>query len=625
MNILGFDIETYKEHFVFVGKMYNSDTKECTRTIRVGDDGAGVTRERMAVIESYIDEADYIITFNGKRFDLPVLAKIKSDLKRSERVPLKYVFSDAQALISYDANNNPIVKRHCAVRAWNAKHFDLLNNCLLRYSLKQWEMYEGLRIRELPYDPEEHLTDEMKREIDDYCEYDVSSMMHIFWKYGWDKGVAGKTTLLAYRELLKWWPKDLPFAFDRTSQQIAAGIIYETTMPIPPKTNQPLALFDLKQFDVPVDVKLIIGYIAKAPSLEFETTYKGIVYGKGGAHFIRPGHYKGMCIFDFASLYPSIIALWNLLKTARANTIYNDKRLYRINEVKHKKKTNPELQIVDHGLKLFLNAPSGAFRVKAAYSTMFDPAAGEAMCYIGQLLISELAFACPEFENLIEINTDSVFVRGEANINACRMMMQKMQEKYGLTLEEEYLPEVYIRDVNNYIMYDENGVITGGKGTAYSDIVNKNSNRAMYNCLFRSLISDHAIVDWENFKWDDFIVKYHKSAASKYAMIDGQPMEHKNYYFMWTTRDCPDAVPIGFSRELIDRKSGAIKARFGVWSQDMTELEKYFKYIDFGQYRRDLDVELTLWHREDLVETHLSKIQRKGIKSLGDLIRKDFI
>ena len=38
---------------------------------------------------------------------------------------------------------------------------------------------------------------------------------------------------------------------------------------------------------------MIIGYIAKAPSIEFETTYKGIVYGKGGAHFIRPGHYRG--------------------------------------------------------------------------------------------------------------------------------------------------------------------------------------------------------------------------------------------------------------------------------------------------------------------------------------------
>lgn len=624
MNLLGFDIETYREHFVCVCKMYDSDTRQCIGKIRVGDNGTKVTRDHMAIIEHYFGQADYIISFNGKRFDLPVLAKIRSDLVRSDATPLKYIYADAQALISYDNNNNPIVKRHCAVRAWNAKHFDLLNNCLLRYSLKQWEMYEGLRIRELPYEPDQPLTQAMKDEIDDYCEYDVDCMMHLFWKYGWDKATAGKTTLLAYRELLKWWPKDMPFAFDRTSQQIAAGIIYETTMPIPPKSNQPLALFDLKQFDVPLDVKMIIGYIAKAPSIEFETTYNGIVYGKGGAHFIRPGHYKGLYAFDFASLYPFIIGHWQLLKTKRANERYIEKRDYRV-EIKHKKKDNPELVNVDRGLKLFLNAPSGAFRIKAAYSTMFDPAAGEAMCYIGQLLISEVAFACPEFENLIEINTDSVFVRGAPNIEACRKMISIMHEKYGLVLEEEYLPEVYIRDVNNYIMYDEHGQISGGKGQAYSDIINKNSNRAMYSCLFRSLISDHAIVDWENFKWDDFIVKYHKSAASKYAMIDGQPMEHKNYYFMWTTRDCPDAVPIGFSRELIDRKSGAIKARFGVWSQDMPELEKYFKYIDFSQYRRDLDVELTLWHREDLVETHLSKIQRKGIKSLGDLIRKDFI
>lgn len=624
MNLLGFDIETYREHFVCVCKMYDSDTKQCIGKVRVGDNGTKVTREHMAVIEHYFGQADYIISFNGKRFDLPVLAKVRSDLVRSDAVPLKYIYADAQALISYDNNNNPIVKRHCAVRAWNAKHFDLLNNCLLRYSLKQWEMYEGLRIRELPYEPDQSLTQAMKDEIDDYCEYDVDCMMHLFWKYGWDKATAGKTTLLAYRELLKWWPKDMPFAFDRTSQQIAAGIIYETTMPIPPKSNQPLALFDLKQFDVPLDVKMIIGYIAKAPSIEFETTYNGIVYGKGGAHFIRPGHYKGLYAFDFASMYSFIIGHWQLLKTKRANERYIEKRDYRV-EVKHKKKDNPELVNVDRGLKLFLNAPSGAFRIKAAYSTMFDPAAGEAMCYIGQLLISEVAFACPEFENLIEINTDSVFVRGTPNIEACRKMIGIMHEKYGLVLEEEYLPEVYIRDVNNYIMYDELGHISGGKGQAYSDILNKNSNRAMYSCLFRSLIADHAIVDWENFKWDDFIVKYHKSAASKYAMIDGKPMEHKNYYFMWTTRDCPDAVPIGFSRELIDRKSGAIKARFGVWSQDMPELEKYFKYIDFSQYRRDLDVELTLWHREDLVETHLSKIQRKGIKSLGDLIRKDFI
>ena len=624
MKLLIFDIETFKEHFTFVGDICDSDTKQRIAHHVITDNGTGIDRTRMEAIESVFDEADYIISFNGKRFDLPVLAKLKSDLKHRDIVPLKYIYHDAQALISYDDNNNPIVKRHCSVAKWNAKHFDLLNNCLLRYSLKQWEMYEGFRIRELPFEPDAALTAEQKVLIDDYCSYDVWATTQLFWKYGWDKATAGKTTLLAYRELLKWWPANMPFSFDRTSQQIAAGIIYETTMPIPPKTNQPLALFNLAEFDVPLEVKMTIGYIAKAPSLEFETTYKGIQYGKGGAHYIKPGHHTDVYAFDFASLYPFIIGHWHLLKTKRANEIYCGKRDYRV-EVKHKKKGNPELENVDRGLKLFLNAPSGAFRIKSTYSTMFDPAAGEAMCYIGQLLISELAFACPDFDNMIEINTDSVFVKGTPNIEACRKMINIMKDKYGLVLEEEFLPEIYVRDVNNYLMYDKDGNITGGKGQAYSDIVNKHSNIAMYNILFRSLIKDHIDADWETRPWHEFVVKYHKSAASKYAMIDGQPMEHKNYYFLWTTRECPGSVSIGFGRDLIDRKSGAIKARWGVWSQDMAELEKYADYIDLDQYKRDLDVELTLWHRDDLVTTHLSKPQRKTIKSLKDLIRQDFI
>lgn len=625
MRLLGFDIETYKEHFCFVGKLYDTDTKAELKTYTITDDGNAVGREAIAAIAHIFDDCDYIISFNGKKFDLPVLAKIYSDLKRAKSIPVKYIYSDAQALIAYDDHNNPVVKRHCRVAEWSAKHFDLLNNCLLRYSLKQWEMYSGLRIRELPYAPDAELTPEMKIEIDDYCAYDVWAMMQIFWKYGWDKTIAGKTTLPTQKALLDWYPKDLPFAFDRTSQQIAAGVIYETTMPIPPKSNQPLSLFNLNDFDVPIDIKLVIGYLAKSPNIEFETTYKGITFGKGGAHYIKPGHHVNLYAFDFASLYPTIIYYYKLLKTKRANEIYGAKRDYRVNEVKHMKKTNPELDVIDKGLKLFLNAPTGAFRIRSNYSVMFDPAAGEAMCYIGQLLISEVAFACPEFENLIEINTDSVFVKGDANVAACREMITKMKERHGVDLEEEFIPEAYIRDVNNYIMYDENHQVSGGKGQAYSDIKNKNSNMAMYTILFESLISDHVNERWQDFGWKEFVVKYHKSAASKYAMIDGKTMEHKNYYFMWTTRECPDSVAIGFSRELIDRKNGAIKTRWGVWAQDIDDLEKYAKYIDYTQYRRDLDVELTLWHREDLVTTHLDKYQRKTIKTFSDLIRQEYI
>lgn len=624
MKILVFDIETYREHFCFVGKLFDGDTKQEIKEYRVVDKGGIVSREHMAGICTIFQDCDYIVSYNGKKFDLPVLAKLKDDLKRLESVPVKFIYQDAQALIAYDDNNNPIVKRHKHVDEWSAKHFDLLNNCLLRYSLKQWEMYEGYRIRELPYAPDANLTPEMIKEIDDYCAYDVWATAQIFWKYGWDTPTAGRTTLLAYRQLMKWWPEHLPFRFDRTSQEVAAYFCYEQSQAIPPKTNAPLNLFDLNSFDVPLEVKMTIGYIAKAPNIEFETTYKGIQFGKGGAHYIKPGHHKKVYAFDFASLYPFIIGHWQLLKTKRANDRYAEKRDYRL-WVKHHKKGNEELINEDRALKLFLNAPTGALRMKGTYNMLYDPAAGEAMCYIGQLLIAELAFACPEWDKLLEINTDSVFVQGEPNIEACRRMIDVMNKKYGLILEEEYMPEIYVRDVNNYLMYDENRQVTGGKGHAYSDIINKHSNMAMYQTLFASLISDKVERNWTKYGWRDFIVKYHKSSASKYAMIDNKKMEHKNYYFMWTTRDCPDSVQIGFSRDLIDSKNGAIKARWGVWSQDMQELEKYFQYIDFEQYDRDLDVELTLWHREDLVTTHLTKYQRKTIKSFGDLIRQEFI
>lgn len=624
MKLLGFDIETYREHFCFVGKMYDTDTKTEVDSVTVTDHDGCVDRTRMAIIEHYFDQADYIVSFNGKAFDLPVLAKLKSELERAPSIPVKFIYHDAQALISYDEHNNPLVKRRHKVRAWSAKHFDVFANCLLRYSLKQWEMYEGLRIRELPYSPDEHLTDEMKKNIDEYCAYDVYAMMKIFWVYGWDTPKANRTTLLAVRELFKWWPEDMPLSFDQQIQAICGGIIYHSYQPIAPKEVQPLKLFDLNDFKVPLDVKVIMGYFAKNPTANIDGTYKGISYGRGGAHFIREGHYKDIYAFDFASLYPFIIGHWQLLKTKSANDIYAEKRDYRL-EVKHKKKGNPMLINVDRALKLFLNAPTGALRMRAQYNVMYDQAAGEAMCYIGQLLISELAFACPEFENLLEINTDSVFVRGEANIKACRDMIGYFKDKYGLILEEEYIPEIYIRDVNNYIIYDKDSQVASGKGQAYADITNKNSNIAMYDCLFRSVISDKPQLVWDKHPWQDFVVKYHRSAASKYAMINNEPMRWKNYYFMWTTEDCPDAVPISFSRELIDRKSGAIKARFGVWSQDMPELEKYAKYIDLNQYRRDLDAELWLWGRPDLCETHLSKIQRRGVKSLKDLIQRDFI
>jgi hypothetical protein len=99
-------------------------------------------------------------------------------------------------------------------------------------------------------------------------------------------------------------------------------------------------------------------------------------------------------------------------------------------------------------------------------------------------------------------------------------------------------------------------------------------------------------------------------------MIGDSPMGHKNYYFMWTKSDCPDASIIRFSNDLMDSKNGSIKPRFGVYAFSIEELEKYKDYIDFNQYQRDLDENFYLWGREDLITTFVGNAKERKAKGL---------
>jgi hypothetical protein len=264
---------------------------------------------------------------------------------------------------------------------------------------------------------------------------------------------------------------------------------------------------------------------------------------------------------------------------------------------------------------------TGAFRIKSSYSLAYDPAAGEAMCYIAQCIISELALSVTPDE-LCEVNTDSVFVIGPEAAETARRKTAELTAKYKMDFEESHADAIYFSDVNNYVVYSiENGKYTPvrGKGNAYSDMNKKGSIVAVYKILFAVLPSPlGAIVEypWQDYPWTDYIFKHHKSAASKYATIGGEPLQFKNYYFLWTTKDCPDAKHVSFSRDLINRQNGSIKQRFGVWSQSIKDLEKYKSFIDYRQYHLDLDDELELWNREDLCQTRLPRSERKTFKDI---------
>lgn len=628
MKLTFFDIETYKNLFCFCGITYDSVThEELSRICVRSDKDQLIDQFGMNKIDDYFQDADYIIGYNSTKFDLPILAKMKSDIKKLCCTSSAYVHTDANALISYDDNRNPMTRQFYWVRSWSAKHFDLLNNCLGGKSLKQWEMYLNLPIRELPYPPEAELTLEQQQEIIDYCFHDVWATAQVYWRFGSGEQKTKYHTLPARKAILESeWPANLVYKFDRTAQAVAAGIIYQSNDPIPPKTTNPLDLFDLDEFDVPTEVKNIIRKLAttvtttkkEQEELASQCVYKGIQLGRGGCHFIRKGLQVGLFCFDVASQYPRAIDHWKLLKTPMALARWKEMMNKRF-AIKAKKGTPEYHPDLDLGYKvLVLNALSGGFRIRSGASVAYDPAVGEAMCYICQLCIIELALACPNWEDVVEINTDSVFVKGEENAKAMRVKCQQMLEKYDMLFEEEFMDMAYFRDVNNYGIYNAEGKLLDGRGLDYSDAINKNHEKAVVYELFRHLVKDGLEIDWTLYDWKDFIYKWHKASSSKYACFNGVPFANKNYYFLWTTRDVPEAGTVQFSNTLMDTRNGSIKSRYGVQAFDIKDLEKYKDKIDYTQYQRDLDENFYLWGRTDLIRTFLgdTKTRRaKGIKT----------
>ena len=628
MKLAFFDIETFNELFCCCGITYDSEThKELDRfCVRSADNGI-IDECAMHKICEYFASADYIISYNGSRFDLPVLAKMKSDIKRMCYTTSNFVYEDAEALISYDDNRNPMTRNFYQVAEWNKHHFDVLNNCTLGKSLKQWEMYLNLPIKELPYQPNVYLTPQMKDEIVEYCFNDCWALSEVYWRFASGEHKTKYHTLPARKAILEHcWPSNLPFKFDRTAQAVAAGIIYQSKAPIPPKTNNPLDLFDLDEFDVPTEVKQIIRKLAttiavtekEKKALAEQCVFQGIQLGKGGCHFIRKGRQDSLFCFDVASQYPRAIRNWKLLKTPQALTNWHEKmeERFAIKALKGKPEYKPDL---DLGYKvLVLNALSGGFRIRTGVSVAYDPAAGEAMCYICQLCIIELALACPNWEDVIEINTDSVFVRGEENAKVLRDKCNQMLKKYDMFFEEEYIDTAYFRDVNNYGVYDKDGNLLDGRGNDYSDAIEKNHEKAVVYELFDNLLRPELHLDWSKYEWTDFIYKWHKASSSKYAAFNGVPFEHKNYYFLWTTRECPNAGTVQFTNTLMDTRNGSIKSRYGIYALDIKDLEPYKQYIDYTQYQRDLDENFWNWGRKDHIRTFLgdTKTRRaKGIKT----------
>ena len=322
-------------------------------------------------------------------------------------------------------------------RAVNLYTYDIYNN--LTHSLKFYEGSLGDSIEEtkVPFDIDRKLTDEELKEVEKYCRHDVEETVKVLFE-----------TLPDFEAQLGLVKLSRPQYLSKTQTQMASIILKAE------KTDT----YDEFKIDIPDTLKLDkYKFIAdwyldkenRSYDKSLETTVAGVPhsFAWGGVHgALEKYHHKGnILIMDVASLYPSLMIRYDLLSRAvKKPETYKELRDQRI---EYKKKHNP-LQLP---LKLVLNKTYGAMKDKN--NLLYDPRQANRVCVYGQLLILDLIEKLEPYCELLQSNTDGIFIKyDDSNLQKINDIASEWQSRTGLTLEKTEAVEIWQKDVNNYIL-----------------------------------------------------------------------------------------------------------------------------------------------------------------------------
>lgn len=172
------------------------------------------------------------------------------------------------------------------------------------------------------------------------------------------------------------------------------------------------------------------------------------------------------------------------------------KRIAAKHKVAEAKKNHTEDQLtpmehaMPNALKLPINTVSGC--MKAKFSKLYDERNNNWMCITGQLLMVDLIEHLEPYCKLVQSNTDGIVII-PYNHRKCDEIIQHWMDKTGLVLEKTVANAIYQKDVNNYVLLNENGSIKV-KGGYVAQYFNDDT---WYWSVRRNLeIIDKAIVDF---------------------------------------------------------------------------------------------------------------------------------
>lgn len=384
-------------------------------------------------------------------------------------------------------------------------NYDVMTN--RTQSLKQLEGFLGNNIKEtsVPFNIDRKLTRAEIQETIKYCKSDVENTMNVF--------IQRKEEFTSHMSLIKTFKLPLKY-INKTKPQLSAIILgankkqhddeFEITIPDTLKIG-PKYQYIIDWYKNPLN---------RDYTKKLNTKVAGVphIFAWGGLHGAIE-KYSGEGLYvncDVASLYPSIMIEYGYL----SRNVSEPKKYaeIRTTRLKLKKEKNP----MQAPYKIVLNSTYGAMKDK--YNQLYDPLMANNVCITGQLLLLDLIEKLEPYCELIQSNTDGLFLKidNEDMFEKIKSIAHEWEVRTRLTLEWDTFKKIFQKDVNNYIVIHEDGSYKS-KG-AYVKKLNTLDydlpivNRALINYFTKDISVQETINNCNNLLEFQKVVK----ASSKY-------------------------------------------------------------------------------------------------------------
>ena len=314
--------------------------------------------------------------------------------------------------------------------------------------LKTLEGFMGSDIREssIPWDIQRPLTAAELTELIKYCRHDVYETIRVLG-YRFEE-------FSSHLGLIEMY--NLPLVnINKSKAQLSAYILGAKRRP-----NA-----DLDEMDFEISDKLritkykhVVDWYMNPKNRDYSKELVVIIDGVvhvfawGGLHGAVEC-YMGEGIFihlDVRSYYPSeILEHGWMSRSVPSDKLFREVYEKRIEFKKNKDKRQGPMKIV-------LNSTYGAMKDKN--NPLYDPKMANNICVNGQLFLLDLLEHLEGHCKVIQSNTDGLIVKvdTEQDIDAVKSICKEWENRTGMVLGYDIFNKIYQRDVNNYLIANDN-------------------------------------------------------------------------------------------------------------------------------------------------------------------------